>query len=143
MKLSGAIRRPSAIWPNESALWILKETILVLHDRLIADFGGSPGVRDAGLLDSALARPANLFAYETPAAFELAACYGFGLIQNHPFVDGNKRIGFASAILFLELNGCRLHAEQRDATEKTLALASGTSAESEYAAWIETNAAVA
>ena len=86
-------------------VWLLKETVLALHERLLADFGGSAGLRDEGLLDSALARPENLFAYGTPTVFELAASYAFGLVKNHPFIDGNKRVGFAAALVFLEING--------------------------------------
>ncbi len=84
-------------------VWVLRETVLALHEQLLAAFGGSSGIRDEGLLDSALARPENRHAYDAPAVFELAAAYAFGLVKNHPFVDGNKRIGFAAAIGFLEI----------------------------------------
>jgi death-on-curing protein len=120
-------------------VWIYRETVLTLHEQLLAIFGGSSGIRDAGLLDSALARPENLVAYGTPDVFDLAASYGFGLVMNHPFVDGNKRTGFAVAVLFLELNGCRFEAGEADATVRTLALAAGDMQEAEYAAWLKAN----
>lgn len=116
--------------------WLLRETVLALQERLLAEFGGRSGIRDAGLLDSALARPQQLFAYGQPTLFELAAAYAFGLIRNHPFVDGNKRIGFTAAILFLELNGRRFTASEAEAALKTLALASRELDEASYAAWL-------
>jgi death on curing protein len=120
-------------------VWLLKETVLALHDRLLAEFGGLPGLRDEGLLDSALARPENLFAYGKPTIFDLAASYAFGLIKNHPFMDGNKRIGFAAATVFLEINGCRFQAAEADATIQTLALAAGALDEVRYSAWLKAN----
>ena len=121
-------------------VWMLRETVLALHEQLLAEFGGAEGLRDAGLLESALARPGNKFAYKTPSAFDLAAAYAFGLVRNHPFVDGNKRIGFAVAIVFLEMNGYRFTATEADATVKTLALAAGAMTEAAYAAWIKAHA---
>lgn len=82
-----------------------RETVLALQERLLAEFGGAAGIRDEGLLDPALSRTLNRFAYEKPTAIDLAASYAFDLVRNHPFLDGNKRIGFATAVLFLELNG--------------------------------------
>jgi death on curing protein len=119
---------------------VLEDTVLLLHERLIAQFGGAAGTRDAGLLDSALTRPQNLRAYSRPTLFELAASYAFGLIRNHPFVDGNKRIAFAVAVLFLELNGRRFQASEADAVVQTLALAAGASSEADYAEWLKANA---
>ena len=121
----------------KAPVWVLKETILALHDQLLAEFGGASGLRDAGLLESALARPENLQTYGKPTVFDLAASYAFGLVMNHPFVDGNKRIGFAAAALFLELNGRRLAAPEVDAVVKTLALAASAMDEAEYAAWLK------
>lgn len=121
-------------------VWIYRETVLILHEQLLAAFGGSSGIRDTGLLESALARPENLFAYGKPDVFDLAASYGAGLAKNHPFVDGNKRIGFAVAVLFLELNGYRFEAAEADATVRTLALAAGDLQEKNYAAWLKANA---
>ena len=119
--------------------WVQRETVLALQERLLAEFGGAVGIRDEGLLDSALARPPNRFAYEKPTIFDLAASYAFGLVRNHPFLDGNKRIGFAVAILFLELNGYRFDAAEVDATVQTLALAARHLDEAGYATWIKTN----
>jgi death-on-curing protein len=124
---------------TKAPVWVLRETVLALHDQLLAMFGGSAGLRDEGLLDSALARPQNLVAYGKPTIFELAASYGFGLVKNHPFVDGNKRIGFAVAVLFLELNGCAFKAAEADAAVQTLALAAGDVEEADYAAWLAAN----
>ena len=121
-------------------VWVLRETVLALHEQLLAEFGGAEGLRDAGLLESAVARPANKFAYQAPSVFDLAAAYAFGLVKNHPFVDGNKRIGFAVAIVFLEMNGYRFTATEADATVKTLALAAGAMTEAAYAAFIKAHA---
>lgn len=119
--------------------WVLRETVLTLHEQSLAQFGGSAGIRDEGLLDSALGRPQNLFAYGKPTLFDLAAAYAFGLAKNHPFIDGNKRMAFVTAVLFLELNGQRFHAEEVDATVRTLALAAGEMREAEFADWLKTN----
>jgi len=117
--------------------WVLRETVLALHERLLAEFGGLGGIRDDGLLDSALARPQHLFAYKRPSVYDLAAAYAFGLVRNHPFLDGNKRVGFTVAVLFLELNGRRFTAPEVEATLKTLALAARDLDEAGYAAWLE------
>jgi death on curing protein len=119
--------------------WILREAVLALHEELLAEFGGSSGIRDEGLLASALARPENLLAYGNPSVFDLAASYGFGLVKNHPFVDGNKRIGFTVAVLFLEINGCRFQAAEAEAVVRTLALAAGKMSEAAYAEWLKAN----
>lgn len=120
-------------------VWVLRETVLALHEQLLAEFGGSTGVRDVGLLESALGRPETRFAYATPTLCELAAACAFGLVKNHPFVDANKRIGFAVAVVFLEVNGYRFEAEEVDATLRTLALAAGELTEADYAAWLQAN----
>ena len=120
--------------------WVLRETVLALHEQLLVEFGGSVGICDQGLLESALARPENRFAYQEPSIVDLAAAYAFGLIKNHPFVDGNKRIGFAVAVVFLELNGYRFEATEADATVRTLALAASAMTEPAYAAWIKAHA---
>src|SRR5690242_13941629 len=119
--------------------WVLREAVLALQERLLAEFGGPSGIRDQGLLDSALARPENRFSYGKHSLFGVAARYAFGLIKNHPFLDGNKRIGFAVAILFLELNGKTFEASEIDAAIQTLALAAGEVSEKKYAAWLEQN----
>jgi len=123
----------------KAPVWVLRETVLALHERLLAEFGGASGVRDRGLLDSALARPEHLRAYGKPAVFQLAASYAFGIVKNHAFVDGNKRTGFAVAVLFLELNGHRFEAAEADATIQTLALAADAIDEAAYAAWLKAN----
>ena len=123
----------------KAPVWILRETVIAIHERLLAEFGGAPGIRDEGLLDSALARPVNLLAYGKPSVFELAASYTFGLVKNHPFVDGNKRIGFAAAIVFLEINSRRFSAAEADAVVQTLALAAGAINEAAYGACIRKN----
>jgi death-on-curing protein len=119
--------------------WVLRDTVLALHEELLAEFGGSSGVRDEGLLESALARPENLLAYGKPSIFDLAASYAFGLVKNHAFIDGNKRTGFVIAALFLEINSYRLQAAEADAIVHTLALAAGAMDEAGYAVWLETN----
>ncbi|NOY00005.1 MAG: type II toxin-antitoxin system death-on-curing family toxin [Verrucomicrobia bacterium] len=119
--------------------WVLGETVKALHDRLLAEFGGLSGIRDEGLLESALARPLQLNSFGDPDLFELAAAYAQGLVRNHPFLDGNKRIGFTTAVLFLELNGRRFIASEADATVKTLGLAAREIEEEDYAKWLEEN----
>lgn len=118
---------------------MLCETVLALHEQSLAQFGGTAGIRDAGLLDSALGRPQNLFAYGRPTRFELAASYAFGLAKNPPFLDGNKRVAFVTAVLFLELNGLSFEAEEADAAVQTLALAAGALREAQFAAWLKAN----
>jgi death-on-curing protein len=107
---------------------------------LLAEFGGLAGVREEGLFESTLTRPQQLFAYGRPDLFDLAAAYAFGLVRNHPFLDGNKRIGFSTAVLFLELNGWIFAAEEVDAVVQTLALAAGALDEVGYAVWLRKNA---
>ena len=119
--------------------WVLREAVLALHERLLAEFGGLAGLREPGLFDSALARPQQLFAYGKPEVGDLAAAYAFGLVRNHPFLDGNKRIGFATAVLFLELNSREFVASEVDAVVQTLALAAGALDEAGYAAWLKKN----
>jgi death on curing protein len=120
-------------------VWVLRETVCTLHEQSLAEFGGEAGIRDEGLLDSALSKPENLFAYGKPTIFDLAASYGFGLVKNHPFIDGNKRAGFITAIAFLELNGHRFHATEAEAAVRTLALAAGEISEKEFAVWLKAN----
>jgi len=118
-------------------VWLDVETTLLLHAESIRRSGGADGVRDQGLLESALSRPLNQAAYGEPKIFELAAAYGFGIARNHPFIDGNKRTAFAVAGVFLALNGWRLVAPPADATATFLALAAGTLSEAGLAAWLE------
>lgn len=116
--------------------WLDKRALVLLHDESLAEHGGAAGLRDEGLLDSALARPLNLAAYGQPDVAELAAAYGVGLAKNHPFVDGNKRAAFLAVGLFLALNGRRLAASQADATLTLLAVAAGQMDEATFARWL-------
>jgi death on curing protein len=120
--------------------WVDRRALLLLHAESLAEHGGSDGLRDKGLLDSALARPQNLAAYGHPDLADLAASYGLGLAKNHPFIDGNKRAAFLAIGLFLYLNGYRLRATQAEATLTVLAAAAGDITESELAAWIREHA---
>lgn len=125
-------------------VWVDEVDCLSFHEKLLARFGGAAGLRDRGLLLSALARPKHLFAYEKPTMFQLAAAYAHGIVKNHPFLDGNKRSGFLAATLFLESNGFRFTATEESATLKTLQLAAGDIAADEFAAWLaETTVCVA
>lgn len=121
--------------------WIDKPLLILLHDESLAEHGGASGLRDEGLLDSALARPQNLLAYGDPDFADLAAAYAHGLAKNHPFVDGNKRAAFLSAGLFLALNGRQLTASQANATLAVFSLAASDWTEADFAAWLRTNSA--
>lgn len=123
----------------KASVWLLREVVFATHERLLSEFGGASGIRDSGLLDSALARPENLLAYDRPTVFELAAAYAFGVVKNHPFIDGNKRTGFAIAVMFLDRNGQMFGATEVDATIQTLALAAGELDEPGYASWLKAN----
>jgi death-on-curing protein len=121
-------------------VWIDERDALALHDRLLALDGGAPGVRDMGLLQSALARPQQLYAYgDNPELMDMAAAYIAGIVRNHPFIDGNKRTGFLVGILFLELNGARFTATEESAAQAILSLAAGTLDEPALAAWLRAN----
>jgi death-on-curing protein len=119
--------------------WISREVCLAVHDMLLSQYGGCAGLRDGGLLDSALARPLQMQAYGSPSLPELAAAYAAGIIRNHPFLDGNKRTGFMIGSGFLELNGLEFFASEADAVIKTLALAAGELTEAAYAEWLSRN----
>ena len=116
--------------------WISKQALLLLHAESLAEHGGGQGLRDEGLLDSALTRPQNLAAYGNPDHAALAASYGLGLAKNHAFVDGNKRAALLATGLFLYLNGWRLTASQADTTLAMLSLAAGELSEDDFAAWL-------
>lgn len=116
--------------------WIIMETVLAIHDRQIAEHGGSAGVRDLGLLESALARPENLAAYKEPDVFTLAAAYAFGIVRNHPFMDGNKRTAYVVCMLFLRLHGVRITAPGREKVTTFERLGSGEAAEAALADWL-------
>jgi death-on-curing protein len=119
-------------------VWLLEETIMAIHQRQIAEHGGSEGLRDEGLLSSALARPQNIFAYGQPPPdlAALAAAYAYGLARNHPFVDGNKRTALIAARTFLLLNGANLEASQDEKFLTFQRLAEGSLTEEELAYWI-------
>ena len=117
-------------------VWVARELVYLLHERLLAEHGGAPGLRDEGLLDSALARPRQIRAYGDPDLCALAAAYAYGLLQNHPSVDGNKRVAFIVAYVFLARNGRRLVASEAEATAMTIGLAAGLTDEKTFAAWL-------
>lgn len=120
-------------------VWLDGRAITALHEEQLSEHGGGRGLRDEGLLDSALARPRNAFAYGETDPFALAASYGAGIVRNHPFVDGNKRTGFIAAALFLDLNGQVFEAAQPDVVETVLALAAGALSDEAFADWLRTN----
>lgn len=122
-------------------VWIEKALVLALHDRQIAEHGGSSGVRDDSLLQSALARPQQLFAYGDPAPdlADLAASLAFGIAKNHPFVDGNKRSAIVSCETFIELNDATLDASDADLYQAILFLAESKFTEPEFAAWLRSH----
>lgn len=124
-----------ADWP-----WLTRPFLLALHDRLLADHGGSGGLRDEGLLDAALARPRQQAAYSDVDACHLAAAYAAALVSNHPFVDGNKRVGFMAAFTFLHLAGYRLTASEAEAVRFMEGLAAGTLDQAALADWLRANA---
>jgi len=126
---------------KKAPLWIEERDVLAIHDRLLALHGGATGLRDLGLLQSALARPPQHYAYADKSdVVEMAALYTAGIVRNHPFVDGNKRTGFVIGILFLELHGFDFKASEADATQAVMALAAGMLDEAGYATWLRENA---
>ena len=116
--------------------WLSKTVVLAMHERLLADHGGSPGLRDPGLLDSALARARQLYAYGKPDTCDLAAAYAAGIIRNHPFVDGNKRTGFMSAYLFMAENGLQLTVPEVEVVQTVTLLAASEIDEAAFASWL-------
>jgi len=121
-------------------VWIDERDALALHDRLLALDGGAAGVRNVGLLQSALARPQQLHAYgDAPNTIDMAVAYTVGIVRNHPFLDGNKRTAFVVGVLFLELNGHRFTATEEDATQAVLSLAAGTLDEASFTRWLRDN----
>lgn len=118
-------------------VWIEARDALALHERLLSIHGGADGLRDLALLQSALARPRQLLAYaDKPDIVDLSAAYTFGIVRNHPFIDGNKRTGFVIGILFLELNGVVFTASEEDAAQAVLQLAASAIDEADYAAFL-------
>jgi len=117
--------------------WVLKSIALAIHVEQIFEHKGQPGIRDITLLESALSRPQNLYAYQSPTLFELAASYAYGIIKNRPFIDGNKRSAFVVSLLFLELNGYELIASREEKVTTFLKLASSLLTEKELAVWFQ------
>jgi death-on-curing protein len=116
-------------------VWLREDVVLALHDEQLAEHGGAAGIRDHGLLRSALARPQNLRAYGEPDEAALAPAYAFGVARNHPFVDGNKRTAAVAALLFLDLNGATYAIGEAELVVMVLALAGGELSEDEAAGW--------
>jgi death-on-curing protein len=121
---------------SQSPKWLRVSAVLSMHDRLLAEHGGLAGVRDGGLLDSALARAGHLWHYEQPDLFVLAAAYAGGISQNHPFNDGNKRTAFTAAAAFLLINGQVVRAAEAEVVLMTTRLAEGSISDADYAAWL-------
>jgi death-on-curing protein len=124
-----------------SWVWVDRQALELLHDESLAEHGGAPGLRDEGLLESAMARPRNLALYGDPDWAALAASYGIGLAKNHPFVDGNKRAALLATGMFLMINGYRLAATQAQATLAMMAVAAGEMTEESFAQWLRDHAA--
>ncbi len=118
-------------------VWLPRTVICAIHQELLSRFGGLPGIRDEALLESALARPEQLFAYGDPSIHELVTAYAHGIVKNHPFLDGNKRVGFMTSYVFLGANGLTLEATEEEVVVKTSALAASDCTEAEYATWLE------
>jgi death-on-curing protein len=124
-------------------VWLSRELILAIHDEQLAEHGGAQGVRDAGLLDSALARPMNRAGYAEPDIAELAALYAIAIARNHPFLDGNKRTAYVALETFLVLNGCQFPVADAEAVVMILAMASGEAGGREFTDWVRASAASA
>lgn len=121
-------------------IWLERQAVLAMHEEQLREHGGGYGVRDEGLMESALARPVQLFHYgDKPDIFTLAAAYGFGVAKNHPFVDGNKRTAFQCMFVFLLINGIEITATEVDTVVTILALADGSLSEPELAKWLKAN----
>lgn len=122
-------------------LWLAEAVVLAIHERQLSEHGGIPGIRDENLLRSALERPINFFNYSKPKLHELAAAYAFGLIKNHPFLDGNKRTGFLAAYVFLAINGYRITALQEEVVLTVSDLAAGKISQEVFSAWLKMHSA--
>ncbi len=116
--------------------WVRRDGVLVVHDRQIQLFGGQYGLRDESLLESAIAQSKNFYAYEDADMIRLAAAYGYGICQNHPFVDGNKRTAFVVMVAFLKINDCRFHAAQVEVVGTMEKLADSKISEAEFTDWV-------
>ena len=118
-------------------VWITREIVMAAHARSLLDHGGGAGIRDEGLLESALQRPLNMAQYDSASLFDLAAAYSYGIVKNHPFIDGNKRTAFLLAYVFLGLNGYELDTDEAEATAITIDLAASKVSQDEFAMWLE------
>ena len=116
--------------------WLRTPAVLAIHQRLLFEFGGAEGVRDQGLLESALSRPQHLWHYERPDMLDLAAAYAFGIINNHAFIDGNKRTAYTAAFVFLSINGYEMEADEGEVVVMTVGLAEKSIRQEQYAAWL-------
>ncbi len=119
--------------------WVRRETVLALHDILVTGFGGPPGIRDEALLDSALARPQQMFHYDEADLYTLATAYIYSLLKNHPFIDGNKRTALMTGFVFLARNGKSLQAPEAETTQAILDLTASQMTESEFSQWLKKN----
>ena len=116
--------------------WVTHSVVLAIHEEQIAEHGGTPGIRDMGLLESALARPQNLAAYGDPDLANMAAAYAFGIARNHPFLDGNKRTSYVVTLVFLRLNGSDVQADEASRLDMWLRLAAGDVTEESSTTWL-------
>jgi death-on-curing protein len=121
-------------------VWLSRQLVLAIHDEQLAEHGGAIGIRDDGLLESALARPLNRAGYGEPDIAELAALYAIAIARNHPFIDGNKRTAYVALETFLALNGCEFPVSDHDAVIATLAMAAGNMPDEEFTIWVRNNA---
>lgn len=122
---------------SDEPCWLTREAVLAIHAQLLARFGGSAGLREDNMLESALAKPRQLHAYGQPNVYEMAAAYAFGIVKNHPFVDGNKRAGFVAAYTFLGINGFDFTAPEEEAVIFTRDLAAGEITLEQYTLWLQ------
>ena len=122
---------------SDEPCWLTREAVLAIHAQLLARFGGSAGIREDNMLESALAKPRQLHAYGQPNVYEMAAAYAFGIVKNHPFVDWNKRAGFVAAYTFLGINGFDFTAPEEEAVIFTRGLAAGDITLEEYTLWLQ------
>lgn len=123
-------------------IWLSPPLVLAIHDEQLRQHGGATGIRDAGLLESALARPLNAAGYADPDIAELAALYAIGIVRNHPFIDGNKRTGYVALELFLRLNGSTFPATDADCVITILRLAGGDITDEDFITWVRAHAVI-
>lgn len=124
-------------------VWVTRKLVEAIHDIQLAEHGGASGVRDEGLLESALARPLNRASYEEPDVVELGALYGLAIARNHPFVDGNKRTSWATLATFLVLNGVQITASEAEVVVAMQEMAAGELSDDEFTLWLREHTAVA